>query len=161
MSIDDEISALEQRRDKCLADIDGRFDRLIHDTKSALSITHLVQRFPFAAVGAAMSAGLLASGSPKKIWVFASHFLRSSIAASRHSKVPVAPKPDGTKSHQQTANEHKGGASSIWRRVAPVVQTATPMILERIPWAKIRQSIQSRINRPNRHEGDVPKDHKK
>ncbi len=160
MSIDDEITALEQRRDKCLADIDGRVDRLIHHTKSALSITHLVQRFPFAAVGAALSAGLLASGSPKKIWVFLSHILRSSIAANRHSKPSAAAKSEAAPSQQNTADEHKGGAGSIWRRVAPVVQTAAPMILERIPWAKIRQSIQSRTNRPTRHEGDAPQDHK-
>lgn len=160
MSIDDEISALEQRRDKCLADIDGRVHRLIRDTKSALSITHLVQRFPFVAVGAALSAGLLASGSPKKILVFALHLLRSSIAVNRRSKESVAPKSEDIPSSQKTANDQKPEGDSIWHRFAPVVQTAAPMILERIPWAKIRQSIQSRANRPVRHEGDVAQDHK-
>lgn len=148
MSIDDEISALEMRRDKCLADIDSRVVQIVDQTRSALSITRLVQRFPFAAVGAALSAGLLASRSPRKIFGFTAHMVRLAIAAGRQRKEPPPPKAERPPARDAVPKSETSTAGKFWQNAIPLVEVAAPIILERLPWAKIRHSIQSRTHRP-------------
>lgn len=158
MSIDDEIAELERRRDVCLSAVDDRVQRMVHDTKESLSITNLVRRFPFAALGAALSAGLLASGSQKKIWAILSRLVPS--AAGRHSsesggpqKVDSAPSAEAYVRPENPASPGGG----FWHRVAPVAQAAVPLLLERVPWSQIRQSIKSRLKpRPDADDDAHP-----
>jgi|GEM_PF-2831780 hypothetical protein len=159
MSIDDEISALEQRRDKCLANIDSRVDSLVSSAKSAMSVTHLVQKFPFAAVGAALSAGLLASGSSRKVWVIASHLFRSSTA--RNQRPGNLPPNADAASTPDVPEAKKGDGGKLWQKAAPLLRAAAPIILERIPWSKIGHSLRSRMDGSSNHRSDQPPDEDK
>ena len=159
MSIDDEIASLESRRDACLSAIDGRVEKVIHDTRETLSITNFVRRFPYAAIGAAVSAGLLASGSQKKIWVMLSRLVGSAVR-HRHA-VADAPPVETPAPPQPPVSDKKSTSQGdgFWQHVAPVAQAAVPLLLERVPWGKIRQSIKSRIKRPAGSEHETPSPH--
>ncbi|MGC8560333.1 MAG: hypothetical protein ACP5O1_06595 [Phycisphaerae bacterium] len=159
MSIDDEIASLESRRDACLSAIDNRVEKVIHDTRETLSITNFVRRFPYAAIGAAVSAGLLASGSQKKIWVMLSRLVGSAVR-QRHAAADASPaetpSPPQPAASDKNSTSHRDG---FWQHVAPMAQAAVPLLLERVPWGKIRQSIKARSRRPADSANESPSSH--
>ncbi len=161
MTLDEEIADLEKRRDACLASMDERVDKLTEELKSAFSISAWVKRFPAAAVGAALVAGVAVAGPRKHLFAAASHVVRRAMHKGRapvqpHAG-PVAPHENAGHASPPGPPQKPGGIGGLWEKALPMAEVAIPLLLERVPWGRLSAGIKAKLHGAKKPSAEPPK----